>query len=276
MSLSITTQGSGPDIVLLHGWGLAAAVWEDTAQALAQHFRVTLIDLPGYGQSPVTDDYSLPALARQVAQVAPSPALWVGWSLGGMVAMQLAIQQPHAVCALVLAASTARFVQGADWPHAVEAHVLDTFALDLALNYRRTVQRFLALQARGSERGLAVIRRLSARLPAHGEPAVVALQAGLGILRNADLRAQLKDINCPTLLIAGEHDTLIPLDAAKALVVMFQQGRLHTMQGAGHALFLSHAQEFVQLICEFSYGTCNGDSRSEPPSIGQESITPDL
>jgi pimeloyl-[acyl-carrier protein] methyl ester esterase len=251
MSLHTQTQGSGSDIVLLHGWGLGSSVWDETAQALSRKFRVTLIDLPGYGESPLhNNNYSLETLADLTLDAAPPHAVWAGWSLGGMVAMQAAIQQPQRVTGLVLVATTPRFVQGADWPHAVDARVLQEFGRDLEDNYPATMARFLALQAPGNDWARTEIRRLKAHVE-HGAPTADALQGGLAILRNTDLRAQLAHIHCSALVIAGQHDTLVPLAAAESLVVMLKTARLQVIYGAGHAPFLSHPQEFLQAVTEF-------------------------
>ncbi len=252
MSLHIQTQGSGRDIVLLHGWGLSSRVWDETAQALSQNFRVTRIDLPGYGQSPLASNYySLETLADLVLAAAPPRAIWMGWSLGGLVAMQAVLSQPQRAAGLILVASTPRFVQSADWQDAVGTQVLDAFARDLEENYASTIKRFLALQARGSERARDEIRQLNTRISECGDPVTEALQGGLAILRNTDLRAQLVYIQCSTLVIAGQHDTLVPLAAAERLVVMLETSRLHIIYGAGHAPFLSHPQEFLQAVTKF-------------------------
>ena len=92
MTLSTYTIGNGQDLVLLHGWGLHSPIWKEFAPTLAQHFRVTVIDLPGYGESkydPKTAK-SLPKLAEQLLEYAPPQAIWLGWSLGGLIASYLA------------------------------------------------------------------------------------------------------------------------------------------------------------------------------------------
>ncbi|HHQ4923588.1 TPA: alpha/beta fold hydrolase, partial [Aeromonas veronii] len=87
MSISVEQFGQGPDLVLLHGWGMNGAVWHGIARQLASHYRVHLVDLPGFGNSPLADevDYSLPWLAEQVAAILPQKCHLLGWSLGGLV-----------------------------------------------------------------------------------------------------------------------------------------------------------------------------------------------
>lgn len=252
MNLYTQTYGSGRDIVLVHGWGLSSSVWDETAQALSENFRVTLVDLPGYGRSPLpAGNYSLETLASLALAAAPHEAVWMGWSLGGMVAIQVALRQRQRVTGLILIGSTPRFVHGTDWPCAIDTRVLEEFARDLTDNYRETMKRFLTLQARNSASERVNMRRLNARLFKNGEPAPDALQGGLNILRDTDLRDQLANIIHGALVVAGEHDTLVPLAAAKNLAVMLKSAHLQIIPGAGHAPFLSHPQEFLQAVHEF-------------------------
>ena len=270
MTLFAASQGSGPDIVLVHGWGLPGQVWDETARRLSTRYRVTVIDLPGYASSPYNHDGcgSLAALARQVAAAAPPQALWIGWSLGGLIALQIALDYPERVKSLVLVASTARFTQAPDWPHAVAVEVLDDFARDLTADYRATIRRFLALQARGSEHARADIHKLAAHLAAQEETSIAALQDGLNVLRDSDLRARAAAIRCPVLLILGERDTLVPLAVDKALASLFQMAYLHTIKGAAHAPFLSHPQEFIKAVSEFLDEKLPGHQRAGHASAG--------
>ena len=114
------TLGSGPDVLLLHGWGMHSGVWEDVVEALLDHHRVTILDLPGHGYSRASrSDHTLDALTAAVLTVAPPRAAWVGWSLGGLAAQRAAIVAPERVSRLVLVSSTPCFVQRPDWPHGI-------------------------------------------------------------------------------------------------------------------------------------------------------------
>lgn len=252
MTLFSETAGHGPDLVLLHGWGLHSGVWEETAATLAENFRVTLIDLPGHGRSPLlAGHYSLTTLAQQLLESAPPHAMWVGWSLGGIIAMHLAAQHPERVNKLMLVASTPKFVRAPGWEHGVEADTLDEFVCALTSDYRSCIKRFLALQLRGSAHAAQTLRRLDAIAFRHGEPDQRALSAGLALLRDSDMRAGLGGITCPALVIAGERDMLTPPDAQRFLAAHLPQAHLSVITGAGHAPFLSHAQEFLRVLNEF-------------------------
>ena len=93
-ALHVAVTGQGPDLVLLHGWGMHGGIWDGVCAQLAQRFRLHAVDLPGYGASAHQEPYTLAALALAVAQVMPQRAHVGGWSLGGQVAMRLALDFP--------------------------------------------------------------------------------------------------------------------------------------------------------------------------------------
>ena len=252
MSLFSETLGNGPDIVLLHGWGLHGGVWEETAAHLAKTFRVTCIDLPGYGRSDaIPEAYTLQTLAEWIFSVAPQQAIWLGWSLGGMLAMQCAATHPERVTKLIVVASTPKFTRSADWSHGISSEVLEQFAQELEHDAKKAIRRFLALQLRGSERAQASLAALNQAVFRHSLPAMAALRGGLNILRDADLRTHLARITSPALVIAGERDPLIPLQAGDYLAANLPNGKLFTLPKSGHAPFLSHPPEFLRALNEF-------------------------
>jgi pimeloyl-[acyl-carrier protein] methyl ester esterase len=223
-----------------------SGVWEDLVEELLDHYRVTILDLPGHGRSrgarfgPTLDD-----LTAAVAAVAPPRAAWVGWSLGGLVAQGLAITTPERVERLVLVGSTPCFTQRPDWPYGMAPAVLRGFAQALRQNHRATLQRFIALEVHGSTHAAAQLRQLKALLFQHGEPDETALENGLTILEHVDLRAGLTHIACPTLLLLGQRDLLAPAAAGETMRESLPDARLHVFPQAGHAPFLSHLSEFL-------------------------------
>jgi pimeloyl-[acyl-carrier protein] methyl ester esterase len=241
MSLHVEIRGEGQDLVLLHGWALHGGIWGPWLEELATIARLHLVDLPGHGRSRwSTGIRDLDGLARAVYPVVPRGAALLGWSLGGMIAIALARRHPRHLRALVLVATTPKFVAGPDWEHGMRQEVFEEFARGLTGNYRRTVQNFLALQSRGDERALETLRMLRARLASHGEPDPRALATGLGVLRDADLREELPRIDLPSLVVAGEHDRLTPPAAGNAIATALSSARFRLVERSGHAPFLSH------------------------------------
>ena len=253
MKLWHETSGDGPDLVLVHGWGLHADVWEPVLDELQQCFRVTRVDLPGHGRSrevPVGE--GLAEWAAEVLAVTPAKAVWLGWSLGGMVATRAALDAPDRVERLIAVATTPRFVTDHDWPHAMAPDTLAGFAAELRNDFRGTVQQFLALQVQGDPQGRQLLRGLRESVFRHGEPHHRVLEQGLAVLGNADLRSELPGISQPVRVISGRLDRLTHPEAGRAMAESIPGADYHCLQRTAHAPFLSDPEHFLELIHDFA------------------------
>jgi len=253
VNLYVESHGQGPNLVLLHGWGLSNNVWEGIINELQQFSQVSIIDLPGYGRSQSLNykEYSLSNLATEIKQHIKPNSIILGWSLGGMIAVQMALDYPEYVNKLILVASSPQYFKAEDWKHAVSREILEGFSNELLADYKATILHFLAIQALGSEHAQDEIRLLRQRVFRDGQPDPKALKAGLDILLSANLRQQLKNIACPSLVINGQHDRLVPLHSGEAVASLIQNCQLKLVQGASHAPFISHPNLFVNLVKEF-------------------------
>lgn len=255
--LHVEQHGHGPDLVLLHGWGMHSAIWQNVVESLQTRYRLHLVDLPGHGQSQnVSVEFDLQSLAGLIWQsVSPGlsgPASILGWSLGGLAAMQIALEHPRQIRALVLVASTPRFTRADNWPHAMAPSVLEAFAVQLAGDHRATLQRFLALQVKGSDDARNALRELRRRVLDNAGVDPMALQSGLRILQQADLRAQLGELaGMSVLWIYGEQDRLVPVEVRNEKILQATNMQSVVMEGAGHAPFISQTQTFVKHIKAF-------------------------
>ena len=249
--MQINIIGKGEPLLLIHGWGMHSGMWGQVAEQLALTHRVHLVDLPGHGGSSSCDPYELDTLVQLLSAHFAEPLSVAGWSLGGQVALRWAQMYPAQVQKLILVATTPCFAQQAGWECAMAAETLQEFAASLLQNHALTLKRFLALQLRGSENERELLLDLRARLFAKGEPDVAALQGGLDILRDTDLRGGLEHITQATLLIAGERDTLTPQAASAAMAQALPHAQLQVIQGAAHAPFLSHPIIFMQHLTSF-------------------------
>lgn len=242
------TEGSGADWLLLHGWGLHSGVWSGIEAALTASRRVTFVDLPGHGRSRAAVPERLADAAADVAEWLRPDSVVMGWSLGGLLALRMALDWPERIAGLVLVATNPRFVQAPDWPHAVAPEVLETFRSELAEDHRQTLNRFLALQARGSESAREDTRWLREQLLDEGEPEPEGLARGLSWLADTDLRAELGRITIPVHLIGGERDTLVPPAALEATAECLPRATVTRIPGAGHAPFISHPSAFLEAL----------------------------
>ncbi|MDJ1652219.1 pimeloyl-ACP methyl ester esterase BioH [Raoultella sp. Ech2A] len=240
------TVGEGKcHLVLLHGWGLNAGVWDCITPQLASHFTLHVVDLPGYGRSSGFGALSLEEMAQQVLKKAPEQAIWLGWSLGGLVASQIALQHPQRVLALVTVASSPSFSAHDDWP-GIKPEVLSGFQQQLSDDFQRTVERFLALQTMGTESARQDARALKSTVLSLPMPSIAALNGGLEILKTADLRQPLAALPMPFLRLYGRLDGLVPRKIVPLLDTMWEKSESIVFDKAAHAPFISHPQAFCE------------------------------
>jgi pimeloyl-[acyl-carrier protein] methyl ester esterase len=245
------TLGHGPDLVMVHGWGMHSGVWRDFAERFARDFRVTLIDLPGHGGSGMLPDFSLDGAGRALLEVAPARAHWLGWSLGAKIALHIASHWPERVASLVMLAGNARFARGEDWPCAMDLTLLQRFAEDLMGDYHESLMKFLGLQTWGLDNAREMLRILRARVQECGDPVPEALLAGLKILRTEDLRDELRGLIPPLLLLLGERDRLASPAAGEAMRALAREAELHILEGAAHTPFLTHPEACASALVDF-------------------------
>lgn len=246
------TVGTGNcHLVLLHGWGLNAEVWNCINEELASHFTLHLVDLPGFGRSRGFGPMSLDEMAQQVLAAAPQNAIWLGWSLGGLVASQIALSRPERVSALVTVASSPCFTAQASWP-GIKPDVLAGFQQQLSEDFQRTVERFLALQTMGTETARQDARALKQTVLSLPMPDVEVLNGGLEILKTADLREPLSALTMPHLRIYGYLDGLVPRKVVPLLDSLWPESESQIIAKAAHAPFISHPAEFCSALIALS------------------------
>ncbi|MDF1822669.1 MAG: pimeloyl-ACP methyl ester esterase BioH [Alcanivoracaceae bacterium] len=240
------------DLVLLHGWGLHAIAFDDIMPALLAHFRVTVIDLPGMGQSPLpAGDYDLDFLCAQIAPLLPDRCHLLGWSLGGLLALSLAERLPAQVQSVVTVATNPRFVQADDWAAAMPVDILAKFREVFDEDVEGTLIRFLALNCKGADTMRDDVRKLKEILYFCGLPARRALAGGLDILASADLRQTLAALQQPTLMLFGEKDNIVPAAVAVDVQALNPAVTIAVQQGVAHVPFISAPDIFVTALMDF-------------------------
>jgi len=247
----IETRGAGPDLVLVHGWGMHRGVWGRCADDLARRFRLHLVDLPGHGSARNQRfDDDLVKLAADIAGRVPR-ATWLGWSMGGLITLQAILDHGAQIDRAVLVASNPSFVVRAHWPDGVGENLFVDFARQLKKDFEGTLNRFLVLETLGSDTARESLRELREDLHSGPMPDVYALGAGLSILRNTDYSGRLAGITQPTLWLAGGRDRLVPPAALQRAAELAANGQYLRIHGAGHAPFIGHRAAFVEAVTEF-------------------------
>lgn len=242
---------SKPLLFLLHGWAMNPRVFDTLSAQLDGYFEIRAPSLPGHGV-PVLPINTLASWAAHLGEQLPEASTLLGWSLGGQIAMRIALDHPRKVRRLILVSSTPAFVLDADWTAAISRSDLEAFGADLQRDTRSTLLRFLTLQTRGAgaqKMLLDTLRRTFFAAPL-AEPQ--ALAAGLEMLLHTDLRTHLPALVQPTLVVHGNADKLTLPAAGAWLATVLPNARLVPIKGAAHAPFLSHAQNVAEAIREWA------------------------
>lgn len=244
-------EGNGKDLVLIHGWGMNGAVWQQTVERLSAHFTVHVVDLPGYGHSSERHADNIDSAAKMVLEHAPEQAIWVGWSLGGLIATHIALNSPNRVSKLVTVASSPKFAAEKRW-RGIKPAVLSTFTEQLVEDFHPTIERFMALQAMGSPTARQDVKLLKKAVLSRPLPTPESLLVGLNMLGNVDLRGQLDQISMPFLRFYGRLDGLVPIKIANDLQEFLSNSEYYIFNQSSHAPFMTELDEFCTQLIQFS------------------------
>jgi esterase len=251
MQLHFKQYGQGEPLVILHGLFGSLDNWHTIATRLAEHFHVIIPDLRNHGQSPHSDEMNYPVMAADVAELVGSlglsSAIILGHSMGGKVAMQLAVTQPELVKKLIVADMSPRGYTP------LHNEIIAALAeLDLGAFASRTaieealagpipslnLRRFLLKNLRRADDG-SFAWKINLKAIAENYPSLRAPVSGSS------------SFGGPVLFIRGAKSEYIRGAGEPSIPELFPQAELRTIEGAGHWLHADAPEEFIRLVREF-------------------------
>lgn len=232
-------------LILLPGWGLGTAPLQPLADALRgldPRLNVQIEPLPLLDSTDPAD--WLDQLDAELAQ-----DVWLGgWSLGGMLAAELAARRGERCSGLLTLASNLCFVAQPSWPAAMNAETFGAFRQSCAADAPAALKRFALLCAQGAADARGLSRQLSSAAPL---PNSAALLAGLDVLASMDTRAALQAFVGPQLHLFAGQDGLVPAGAAQALLMLLPDVEIGLIDRASHAFALERPHEIAAAIQAF-------------------------
>lgn len=236
------------NLVLLHGWGCDSRTWQPLLPALEKVACVTAVDLPGFGHSPALPRFSVDAVLDVLVAQLPDQAVILGWSLGAMLAVQLAARNPEKVRALVCMAANAKFVASADYPTAMPEAANREFNLAFVQDAQAALKLFYGLIAQGDKTERQLLKSLRKLMP---ETVSANWLPALELLRELDNRSALAELRLPVLHLLSEKDALVPAAAANAIASVNPAHKLVLFPQSAHALHWSQPEKVVAEIGQF-------------------------
>lgn len=268
------TRAAQQELVLLHGWGSNREVWRSLLTPLRPWANITLIDVPGCaaGVRP-HGATNIDATLAVILKCAPEAAVYVGWSLGGQLALELARRTPHRVRGIITLCSNPCFVAADDWP-GMNAADFAQFNANAATDITTALRRFDVLQTTGSAQARSLLRQLQALScePDEETPLLIGLQW----LQELDQRAALATLAQPQWHVLAANDQLVPVqlaDRLRELLADTSGAKVTVLPSCSHLLPLDAPQELGALIHQY-LGTAGLllDSSPPVPAIDKEDV----
>ena len=197
------TIGNGPSLVLLHGWAFNSDIFQSLIDKYKENYRITVIDLPGHGRSNDIDG-NIENWCDELIKLIPEQSILLGWSLGGLLSTYIASQIE--ISKLTLVAASPCLINNKNWHYGINIEVFNQFAINLKNDSTKSLKRFVSLQSKDKSQ-LQELYKSIQKYPASNN----ALNNGLEIIINSDLRDIYKDIAVPKTTILGSLDTLVPV-----------------------------------------------------------------
>ena len=239
------SDSSLPPLVLLHGWGADSRVWNDALEYFPER-EVYTVDLPGFGDSgPLNSscfDQRTTQFEAAVLALLPPRFVVVGWSLGGMLATQLAARNPDRVVSLVTLATNVSYTQRNGWSGAMPVETFDQFRDGFSKAPEQTLKRFSGLMASGDMQAKGLIKRarqLSGDSYSAAGHEREEWLVSLDWLDSVDNRELLSSISVPSLHILGSEDVLVPSAISSELEAILPPDAVHNvmiLEGCSHIL----------------------------------------
>ncbi len=236
---------------MVHGWGFDSGVFKNLIGILEYQFRIQTIDLPGYGNQQAVGKQSLSDLSKLVGEQISEPAVFLGWSMGGLMTLSLAEAEPEKVKSLIMITSTPCFARKENWLQAMDRKILENFISVYNKEPEQTLDKFSYLASEGSKSPRNWIRELKKLSTSEVEPE--ALEEGLQILLKTDLRQTLRNLKIPALMIFGEKDSLVPIGVEKEICLINSSIRTKIISDSGHTPFLTDTVLVAEAISEHIY-----------------------
>jgi pimeloyl-ACP methyl ester esterase len=241
-------------LLLVHGWATSPAVW-DGQGALDRRFDLLPVHLPGHGGEGRWGEPGLGPGIRMIESILMDgrPTLAVGWSLGGALLFALAARGLPALKGVVSVGAFPSFVRREDFPFGLRPAAVLRMKKDILNDPEETLERFYALNFSETEKKKPDYDRwFSILRDARKDLIISDLLNGLDALLREDLRERLSEIRLPVLLIHGTEDGVCPYPVSSFLLGTIAGSRRLTMNGSGHAPFLTRSLEFNRAIEEFA------------------------
>ena len=257
VKLYYESTGNGRPLLFLHGWTMSSRVWHYQVDWFAREYQVITLDLRGHGRSDSSEgECTLISLTQDVSTFIKELQLdrltLIGWSLAVSLLVRLCHTHCLPVDSLVLVDGTPCFVSREDFPHGLPSPQVKKMIKRIASNFSRALEDFHhLLLSPEEEKGENRDKVWDLLTNESYLPEWKIARDLLVALADEDLRSEIPAITLPTLLMHGDQDKICPVGASRYMYEHLEDAAIALFPGAGHAPFLTQAEDFNQRLNDF-------------------------
>lgn len=241
-------KGIKNNLVLLHGWGWNMDVWYTLLPELQNLYNLILIDFSEFEKAIKTKNENyLEQIVNQALPMVPYHSIFLGWSLGGVIASWIAFKYPAYVKKLILVAYSPRFLQDYAWP-GIDPKSFESFLFFFENKPHLSLQYFFKLQCDGI---ISTKKNNLYKLFFSNKYTPKALKEGLRLLYYTDFRQEFFNLKVPILLLYGQLDQIVPIAICKKFNENKLKVKIVILKEAGHLPFLINPNWFYRELYKF-------------------------
>lgn len=235
-------------LILVHGLGASAERWNNVIPSFAKHYHVIVPDLIGYGYSdkPIVDytpDFFSVFLGNFFDALGIKCPNVIGSSLGGQIVAEYASENPRNIEKLILVSPAGAMKQSTP---ALDAYIMAA----LYPNPQSAKNAFELMESSGNEVDDVIVKGFIERMQLPNAK-LAFMSTVLGLKNSEIITPKLHMIQCPTLLIWGSKDPVIPIQHAEYFASYIADCRFHIMDGCGHTPYVQEPETFSSIVLKF-------------------------
>ncbi len=246
-------KGTGKPLVFIHGWATTSGVWEGQINYFSKNYKVIYLDLAGFGKSisskPITLDSFARDLSHLINYLSLKKVILVGWSLGSLVSLKLALNYVELLKSLVLVGATSKFTNELNYNAGLPEVLLERLYKKVERDKEKSLKKFyLSLFSEEEKKNKKFKDILTIFLEEIKNLDRDVLLDGLRIFRNSDLRNDISNIKLSVFVIHGDNDQICPVNSANYIHSKISNSAVEIIKDTGHTPFLTKTDKFNQIL----------------------------
>ncbi|WP_343126517.1 alpha/beta fold hydrolase [Buchnera aphidicola] len=243
---SIQGKGKIP-IILLHGWGLDSNIWKNFLFLFSSQYTIYIIDFPGYGKNFFLKNMSFKEISKFLLKIIPKKVIWIGWSLGGLLATYMSYYFPKRTYGTILITSSPYFLKTKKWP-GISKKILKNLKKKMIFSYENFLKEFYFSQMYIYEKKKNKNQYINLKKFLKHQPSSYTINYGYQWLIKIDNRKKILNLKTPIFRIYGELDLLVPYKIENYLQKYIINGQSYIIPHSAHIPFISHPINFTKII----------------------------